>query len=159
MWLANPKLMCDRHLLGEHVEIHMIVGSMRKQKRLDGFFNNRLIQLDAIYNRHQELVNEMQERGMDHNSPLDQKEIRKLSRKYKEFKNVDIDVESNIDDLCNRCSNCRKKTIEHFGENLQFVSNCCCGGVSEVASDGTARCKDCGEGCMAIPFLTKEDII
>jgi len=26
MWMLNPKALCRKHLMGEHVEIHMLVG-------------------------------------------------------------------------------------------------------------------------------------
>jgi hypothetical protein len=28
MWMVPPKVMCRKHLLGEHVEIHMLAGSL-----------------------------------------------------------------------------------------------------------------------------------
>ena len=30
MWLVPPQLMCDQHLLGEHLEMHMFIGTIRK---------------------------------------------------------------------------------------------------------------------------------
>ena len=28
MWMVNPGFMCNKHLLGEHVECHMLVGHL-----------------------------------------------------------------------------------------------------------------------------------
>jgi hypothetical protein len=36
-WLVDPKKMCRQHLLGEHCEHHMMLGSIRKKKNIDGF--------------------------------------------------------------------------------------------------------------------------
>ena len=30
MWNVDPKLMCNKHLLGEHVEMHMFFGTIQK---------------------------------------------------------------------------------------------------------------------------------
>ena len=37
MWMLPPKGLCRKHLLGEHVELHMLLGSMRRGKNIDGF--------------------------------------------------------------------------------------------------------------------------
>ncbi|MEZ0346180.1 MAG: pyrimidine dimer DNA glycosylase/endonuclease V, partial [Infirmifilum sp.] len=29
--MVPPSIMCDRHLLGEHVELHMLVGALRRK--------------------------------------------------------------------------------------------------------------------------------
>ena len=35
--MVSPATMCRKHLLGEHVEIHMAVASLRLGKSVDGF--------------------------------------------------------------------------------------------------------------------------
>lgn len=69
MWKISPRLMCDRHLLGEHLEMHMFVGTINKRKWIDGYLKNNLVEVAYIHTRHDELVQEMQQRGMNHNSP------------------------------------------------------------------------------------------
>jgi hypothetical protein len=39
MWMVWPELMCRKHLLGEHVEIHMLLGALNKGHRVQGFIN------------------------------------------------------------------------------------------------------------------------
>ena len=34
MWMINPKLMCDQHLLGEHGELHKFIPSFRKKYKV-----------------------------------------------------------------------------------------------------------------------------
>ena len=41
MWMVDPKKMCRKHLLGEHVEIHMMVGTLLKGRSIDGFLGTR----------------------------------------------------------------------------------------------------------------------
>lgn len=36
MWMLPPETMCRKHLLGEHVELHMLLGSLRRGKTLTG---------------------------------------------------------------------------------------------------------------------------
>lgn len=30
MWVVNPKILCRKHLLGEHVELHMATGHLQR---------------------------------------------------------------------------------------------------------------------------------
>ena len=34
MWLVPPSHMCRKHLLGEHVELHMLLGTLKKGKSI-----------------------------------------------------------------------------------------------------------------------------
>lgn len=61
--------MCRRHLLGEHVETHMMVGSLLRGKNMEGFYHG-LIDTRLIRPRHDALVVEMLRRGYRHASPL-----------------------------------------------------------------------------------------
>lgn len=71
MWMVNPKMMCRKHLLGEHLELHMFVGCIYKGIRLDGYLDKRILEPMSIKERHEELANEMLRRGYKHNSPLE----------------------------------------------------------------------------------------
>jgi hypothetical protein len=37
MWMVDPRQMCRQHLLGEHNELHMFAGTMRKGIGLAGY--------------------------------------------------------------------------------------------------------------------------
>lgn len=104
MWLVDPQTLCQRHLLGEHVELHMFVGTILKGNSISGYCHSGLCDPSKIITRHEELVAEMLRRGMQHNSPL------------KEFIVPDIlgvvDVANNLLDLAYRCSTCRKRQQE-----------------------------------------------
>lgn len=96
--MINPKLLCNKHLLGEHVELHMLVGSILKNKSLEGFKKNNLIEVHNINKRHQELVKEMIRRGMNHNSELP---------KFKSFKYGKVNIQNNLKELKQRCNKCK----------------------------------------------------
>ena len=70
MWCAPARGMCRPHLLGEHVELHMIVGALNKGQNLQGFYDKGLIDTRLIIIRHADLANEMERRGYTHRSPL-----------------------------------------------------------------------------------------
>ena len=70
--MVSPRLMCRQHLLGEHLEIHMFIGSLKRGISMDGFAKNNMIEPESLWARHDELVNEMIKRGYKHDSPLEE---------------------------------------------------------------------------------------
>lgn len=102
MWLVNPKLLCKKHLLGEHVECHMFVGTINKNKCLSGYFNNKLLCVEKLKERHEELANELISRGYKHNSILPEFEIKDI------HKGGNIFIDLNKKELCDRCEECRR---------------------------------------------------
>lgn len=70
--MVNPVGMCRQHLLGEHLEIHMFVKSVLKDKNLHGFVTNNCLEFGSLKLRHDDLVVEMASRGYKHSSPLEQ---------------------------------------------------------------------------------------
>lgn len=98
MWKVDPKKMCRQHLLGEHVECHMFVGTILKRVSLDGYIKNGLVEIHNLKSRHQELVNEMISRGYNHNSPLPE---------FESFESGHVDSEKNLRILKEKCIYCR----------------------------------------------------
>lgn len=71
MWMVNPQWMCRKHLLGEHYELHMIVGWINRRKSIQGFIDKNLIFPEQIVHRHSDLAFEMSyHRKYNHNSPI-----------------------------------------------------------------------------------------
>jgi len=70
MWMVDPKILCRKHLLGEHVELHMFVGTIQKGVSLAGYVSRGLVDTSKIALRHEALVEEMIARGYNHKSPL-----------------------------------------------------------------------------------------
>lgn len=102
MWGVNPKMLCDQHLLGEHVEMHMFAGCIRKGISLEGYYKNNLLCVNLLKKRHEELAAEMLSRGMNHNSPILEIDLTGL-------RTGKIDIEANISELIARCSECKKR--------------------------------------------------
>lgn len=71
MWKVPPYAMCRQHLLGEHLEMHMFAGVLRKGLSLRGYIDRGLVEVDSIGYRHDQLVLEMFNRGYEHKTPLD----------------------------------------------------------------------------------------
>ena len=99
MWMVPPRRMCPKHLLGEHVEIHMAVATLRLGKSVAGFLEKGLLDLARLRQRHDELVREMLRRGYRHNSPLGLVPRRKGGR---------VDRRANARELARRCPDCRR---------------------------------------------------
>jgi hypothetical protein len=48
MWGIDERFMCRQQLLGEHVEMHMIAGSIKRGKSIEGYTLNGLIETSRI---------------------------------------------------------------------------------------------------------------
>lgn len=70
MWMVNPAQMCRRHLLGEHVECHMFLGTLKRGISVQGYFDHNCFEPASLEQRHRELADEMLRRGYNHQSPL-----------------------------------------------------------------------------------------
>lgn len=110
MWMVNPKILCRKHLMGEHVETHMFLGSFQKKKSIEGFVRNNCAQPLQLQHRHDVLAAEMIRRGYKHNSPM-QVDYNVLNYLPDEHKNSVVDSGASLSDLIGRCSICRKRYI------------------------------------------------
>lgn len=82
IWDLDPKILCRKHLLGEHRELHALWSIISKGKKGYSKHPETLRwngKLHALYLRHEELVKEMIKRGYKHNSPLDKREVKDSS--------------------------------------------------------------------------------
>lgn len=72
MWNVNPAALCNVHLVSEHREMHMMIGSLRKDaKRLTWHVRSGILEPYRVFDRHNELAAEMQERGFHHRTPVE----------------------------------------------------------------------------------------
>jgi len=107
MWGVNPRWLCNRHLLGEHGEMHKFLPTFRKRQRVDRRFTPIVqIQFKGYWERHEALVDEMLCRGMSHKSPL--VDVPDFKLIYPEYYDLEIDISNSILDLKARCSVCRE---------------------------------------------------
>lgn len=63
-------MMCRRHLLGEHVEMHMFAGAIARGMSIEGYVRGGLVETGRIVERHDELAAEIVRRRWSHRSPL-----------------------------------------------------------------------------------------
>ncbi len=107
MWMINPKLLCDKHLLGEHGEIHkhrhIFVKKYSITKRI-----SPVVQIEprSMEFRHNVLANEMIRRKMKHKSPYELPDIWYLSNEQIYAK---VDIQNSLKDLSSRCPECANK--------------------------------------------------
>ena len=104
--MIDPNMMCNQHLFGEHGELHKFIPSFHKKYSV----TNRIepvvqIELSSYQERHDELAEEMLRRGMNHKSPLPP--LPDFSYLPDEHFNAKVDVGNSIDDLINRCHQCK----------------------------------------------------
>ena len=100
MWMIDPKFLCRKHLLGEHVELHMFAGTIKKKSSLKGYLEKGLVEPQSIVHRHKALAKEMRNRGYNHRSPLSNFDIPCLGK---------VDIAKSINDLINRCGECSSR--------------------------------------------------
>lgn len=100
MWNVAPELMCQKHLCGEHVEMHMLAGTIRKGVSIRGYIEGGLVETQHISARHEELAREMQRRGYRHQSPLPAFIVPAAGK---------VDSSANLRELARRCPECSKR--------------------------------------------------
>ena len=99
-WHVDPRRMCRQHLLGEHVEHHMIAATILSGKSLGRHLELGQIDTRTLKVRHDAIVKEMEARGYNHKSPFIQPVV---SAPFGWF-----DAEDNLRELLRRCPECAK---------------------------------------------------
>ena len=111
-WLVNPVFLCRKHLLGEHVEHHMFMGAINKGISVEGYLRDGLLEPRTLHKRHGELATEMERRGYNHRSPLQDVDLSHL-------RDGKISIERSIADLQERCPECAKRIGEQITRSLR----------------------------------------
>jgi hypothetical protein len=102
MWRVAPDLMCRNHLLGEHLELHTFASRLCTGKNVDGYIRNGLLEPARLFARHEQLVAEMDRRGLRHHTPMTEIERPELPVGK-------IDLADNIRELARRCDGCLQR--------------------------------------------------
>lgn len=110
MWMLNPKILCDKHLRGEHGELHKFKPSFDRMYSITNRIHP-IVQIEPanMKTRHDELVKEMIRRNMMHMSHY---ELPDLSYLPKHQLYAKADIVFNTKDLCDRCNDCKKRLLE-----------------------------------------------
>jgi hypothetical protein len=101
MWMVDPELLCRNHLLGEHLELHMLAGCLDAGMKITGYIAHGLVDPGMVAERHAQLVTEMRSRGYKHASPMPS-----LPEKREKGH---ISPDANLRVLAGRCEECRKR--------------------------------------------------
>lgn len=112
MWMCDPKILCQKHLCGEHVEMHMFLGTLKKGKKVDGFLKNNLLEPRHLFQRHEDLKNEMINRGYNHKSDITELDCACVEDLPSEKKYWKIHRGHALMDLLKRCPQCYFRYIE-----------------------------------------------
>ena len=106
MWMISPELLCKKHLIGEHGEIHKHRHNFVKRHSISGRILPIVqIEPENMKTRHDELAQEMIRREFKHNSPYEMPDISYLPEKAQKVK---VDINISIEDLVERCEECTK---------------------------------------------------
>lgn len=114
MWMLDPKLLCRKHLLGEHSEIHKHKHNFEKHHSIAGRISPIvLIEPENMSKRHDELAQEMLNRGYNHQSQYEQPDLSYLPDEQRYAK---VDLAYNAKDLFERCPDCNKMLFDKMLE-------------------------------------------
>jgi Pyrimidine dimer DNA glycosylase len=126
MWMVDVATLCNKHLIAEHHELHVICGNLNRKRDavVLGLVKRGSVELLSIRTRHDEVALELLRRGFDHRSELP---AFRYPTCTSEQLNRRIDREVNILTLEDRCHGCalliqakrdgRKRTIyEEMGD-------------------------------------------
>ena len=112
MWLTRPDTLCDKHLLGEHHELHVFVGRITKGLGMQGYLDNGHCEPALILVRHEDIVQEMRSRNMNHKSPITRQQAVAL---YQFVNGLEppqagyVDILGSYRELMERCEYCAKR--------------------------------------------------
>ena len=106
MWMVDPRILCRKHLLGEHVELHMAAAWLKRGKHIDGWVNTNCLEPRSIGARHKALAAEMLRRGYRHRSSILQPRIANY-----QHPTAEVDRKAALKELLCRCPACTKSSL------------------------------------------------
>lgn len=110
MWMCDTEILCQKHLCGMHLEMHMFIGHMKKRRKIDGFLQNNCLQPLLLKKKHDDIAKEMKKRGYDHKTPLLENDfinaMEYLDEKQINYKINNID---SLNELISRCKFCEDR--------------------------------------------------
>lgn len=128
-WMINPIILCDKHLLGEHVEHHMFIGTFKKKLKINGYIQNNLVEPMSIIPRHNILAWELIRRkilktnkySQIHKTWINESEFYDIIQYLpNEQINYKINKINAINDLLNRCLLCQSRYLISCKFNLDL---------------------------------------
>lgn len=120
MWNIEPRLLCEKHLIQEHSDMHEIVFRFQLGLEVVGFVRDGSIDPTGVYVRHLNLEAEMTRRGATKFSPISFVQWRALSQWYGSQL---IDVGQSLTELKNLCEACRANIKVWTHERMNLIQN------------------------------------
>ena len=118
MWMVEPKVLCKKHLLGEHGELHKFIPTFAKGYKVDKRFSPVVqLQFKGYRRRHDALAEEMLRREMNHKSPLP--ELPDFKKIYPQYYDMTVDIFFNLRDLVTRCGDCKDRLQKYYWLTLK----------------------------------------
>lgn len=109
--MLNPQMLCRQHLVGQHLECHMVLGILNKKLNVDGYVQSNCLEIPSIQSYHDDCVIEMLKRNYNHNSPI-QSINPNILQYYNKYVNILVDRQKSLNLLLSRCSLCRQNYIK-----------------------------------------------
>jgi hypothetical protein len=106
MWMVDPKILCQKHLFGEHTDCHLFLSYLNKGNKIDGYIKNNLLDMKSLWQRHLDLSKEMTSRGYNHKSPIEIESCKFLENYPKEQQCCKVDADLSLKHLILRCVDC-----------------------------------------------------
>lgn len=112
MWMVDVQTMCRKHLMGEHVETHMFVGTLLKGGKVGGYVAGNLFEPMSLKSRHDELAAEMVARGYKHASVMGPNAVTSaLASLPEEFILATVRKGDALAELHRRCPDCASRWL------------------------------------------------
>lgn len=106
--MINPRLLCRKHLLGEHGEIHKHKHNFVKHHSIKNRILLDQIEPMSMRERHDALAKEMLRRKFKHKSPYEMPDLSYLPEHERLHK---VNQDNALQDLIGRCEECRKMSL------------------------------------------------
>lgn len=125
-WIGVPaQVLCQPHLLGEHCEHHMFIGTLQKGINITGYLTNNLLEPLSLYDRHEEIRLEMIRRNMSHLTHINKPVLMRLlqTNLTEEELNWKINQEEARAELMRRCPDCKERYREWLNVESKNTMN------------------------------------
>ena len=120
-WFLLSRLLCGQHLRGEHFEHHKFLGNIKKGRSVRGYIEKNFLVPQYLNKRHDEIVEEMEHRGYNHRSPLEDV-TPYLDTWMKGIKMNSFAINDAWCDLVSRCDLCKARTVRYFIDSFPMLN-------------------------------------
>lgn len=108
--MVDPRILCQKHLCGCHLEMHMFIGHIKRKRKVDGFLKNNCLEPLLLKKVHDEMANEMLDRGYNHKTPLTDTDFTEAISYLEENQlNCKINEHESLKELIGRCDVCKER--------------------------------------------------